>query len=80
MGVNVRALSALIDDLFELSRLDGDGVAWSTEAVALSELVAETIELVRPETETAGVAVSARAARRPRAGAVQPRQAAPRTR
>jgi signal transduction histidine kinase len=60
MGVNVRALSALIDDLFELSRLDGGDVAWSTEAVALAELVSETIELVRPETETAGVAVSAR--------------------
>jgi signal transduction histidine kinase len=60
MGVNVRALSALIDDLFELSRLDGGEVAWSTEAVPLSELVSETIELVRPETETAGVAVSAR--------------------
>jgi signal transduction histidine kinase len=60
MGVNVRALGALIDDLFELSRLDGGEVAWSTEAVGLSELVSETIELVRPETETAGVAVSAR--------------------
>ncbi len=76
MGVNVRALGALIDDLFELSRLDGGELAWSTEAVGLAELVAETIELVRPETETARGRGQRAAARRPRAGAGQPRQAA----
>jgi signal transduction histidine kinase len=59
MGANVRTLGALIDDLFELSRLDAGEVTWSTEAVCLPELVRETIELVRPETETARVAVSA---------------------
>jgi signal transduction histidine kinase len=59
MGANVRALGALIDDLFELSRLDAGEVTWSTEPVALPDLVSETIELVRPETETARVAVSA---------------------
>jgi signal transduction histidine kinase len=57
MGVNEGAESALIDDLFELSRLDAGEVAWSTEAVRLPELVSETIELVRPATETARVAV-----------------------
>ena len=40
MGANVRALGTLIDDLFELSRLNAGDFAWSTEAVPLAELVA----------------------------------------
>jgi signal transduction histidine kinase len=59
IGANVRTLGALIDDLFELSCLDAGDVAWSTEAVDLTQLVGETIELVRPTVEAAGVALSA---------------------
>jgi signal transduction histidine kinase len=59
IGVNVRTLGALIDDLFELSCLDAGEVVWSTEAVDLPGLVDEAIELVRPTTEAAGVALTA---------------------
>jgi signal transduction histidine kinase len=59
IGANVRTLGALIDDLFELSCLDAGEVAWSTAAVDLGELVGEAIELVRPTTEAARVALSA---------------------
>jgi signal transduction histidine kinase len=59
IGTNVRTLGALIDDLFELSCLDAGEVAWSTAAVDLSELVGEALELVRPSTEAARVALSA---------------------
>jgi signal transduction histidine kinase len=59
IGANVRTLGALIDDLFELSCLDAGEVTWSTGAVDLGELVGEAIELVRPTTEAAGVALSA---------------------
>jgi signal transduction histidine kinase len=59
IGANVRTLGALTDDLFELSCLDAGEVAWSTEAVDLPQLVDEAIELVRPATEAAGVALSA---------------------
>ncbi len=59
IGANVRTLGTLIDDLFELSCLDAGDVAWSTEAVDLTQLVGETIELVGPTVEAAGVALSA---------------------
>ena len=59
IGVNVRALGTLIDDLFELSGLDAGEVVWSTAAVDLSPLIEETIDLVRPETEAASVRLTA---------------------
>ena len=41
------ALSALIDDLFELSRLEAGDITWSLHQVELHELVGETIEAMR---------------------------------
>ncbi len=40
VATNVRALGALIDDLFELSRLEAGDIRWSMEQVALDELLA----------------------------------------
>jgi len=59
MGVNVRALGTLVDDLFELSRLDAGDYAWTTEAVPLSELIEETLTAMRAEAERRGVELSA---------------------
>ena len=59
ISTHVRALSALIDDLFELSRLEAGDIQWSMERVRLDELVRETIEAMRPHAEAGGVAVSA---------------------
>jgi signal transduction histidine kinase len=59
MSANVRALGSLVDDLFELSRLDATDYAWSTEAVPLAQLIEGTIASVCPEAEECCVAVSA---------------------
>ncbi len=59
ISTHVRALSSLIDDLFELSRLEARDIQWSMERVRLDELVRETIEAMRPHAEAGGVAVSA---------------------
>jgi len=59
MTANVRALSALIDDLFELSRLEAGDLRWSMERVDLEELVRETVDAMRPAADAGGVAVHA---------------------
>ncbi len=57
MAVHVRALSGLIDDLFELSRLEAGDIHWSIEQVRVAELVEETVDAMRPDAEAGGVAV-----------------------
>ncbi|HEV2998060.1 MAG TPA: HAMP domain-containing sensor histidine kinase, partial [Solirubrobacteraceae bacterium] len=59
MGANVRALGLLVDDLFELSRLDAGDHAWSTEAVPLAELIHETLLAMRAEADARGVELDA---------------------
>ena len=59
MSTHVRALSALIDDLFELSRLEAGDVQWSMQQVRLDELVRETIDAMRPQADAGQVAVRA---------------------
>jgi signal transduction histidine kinase len=59
MSTHVRALGTLIDDLFELSRLEAGDVRWSIERVRLDQLVAETVEAMRPQADARGVAVRA---------------------
>ena len=49
----------LIDDLFELSRLEAGDLRWSMQHVALDELVDETVEVLRPQADARGVAVQA---------------------
>ncbi len=59
MRVHVDALSSLVDDLFELSRLEAGDITWSMQRVALDELVTETVEAMRPQAGTKGVGVCA---------------------
>jgi signal transduction histidine kinase len=59
MTVHIRTLSALIDDLFELSRLEAGDIEWSMQQVHLGELVAETVEAMRPQASAEGVQVEA---------------------
>jgi signal transduction histidine kinase len=59
MRTHIDALSALIDDLFELSRLEAGDISWSLEQVPLGELVGETVEAMRVQAEAKGVAVLA---------------------
>ena len=59
MRTHIDALSALIDDLFELSRLEAGDINWTLERVPLDELVGETVEAMRVQAERKGVAVLA---------------------
>jgi signal transduction histidine kinase len=59
MHTHVRALGSLVDDLFELSRLDAGNLEWSMRQVELSELVDETVAAMRAGAEAKGVAVAA---------------------
>jgi signal transduction histidine kinase len=59
MLLHIHALSSLIDDLFELSRLEAGDISWSLEQVALGELVNETVDAMRLEAEAKGVSVQA---------------------
>jgi len=59
MSIQIRSLGALIDDLFELSRLEAGDVEWSMQQVRLDELVEETVEAMRAQAQAKGVAVLA---------------------
>jgi signal transduction histidine kinase len=62
MGVNVRALGELVDDLFELSRLEAGDYVWTTEAVPLAQLVRESLLTMHAEAEHRGVRLQAEVA------------------
>jgi signal transduction histidine kinase len=59
MRTHIDALGALIDDLFELSRLEAGDIRWSLERVPLRELVGETVAAMRVQADLKGVAVHA---------------------
>jgi signal transduction histidine kinase len=59
MRTHVEALSVLIDDLFELSRLEAGEISWSMHQVELGELVSETVAALRAQAEEHGVMVAA---------------------
>jgi signal transduction histidine kinase len=62
MRTHVEALSVLIDDLFELSRLEAGEISWSMHQVELGELVSETVAALRAQAEERGVMVAAETA------------------
>ncbi|CAN5621326.1 hypothetical protein BH20ACT17_BH20ACT17_15880 [soil metagenome] len=74
ISTNVHALSALIEDLFELSRLDAGDIRWTMERVLLDELVRETIDALRPQAEAEAVAMRAELAPRLAAAQANPEQ------
>ena len=59
MSLHIRSLSALIEDLFELSRIEAGDIEWSLSQVHLDELVEETVEAMRPHADAKHVAVQA---------------------
>ena len=59
MRTHVSALGTLIDDLFELSRLEAGDIEWSVSRVELAELVAETVTAMRVQADAVGVTVFA---------------------
>jgi signal transduction histidine kinase len=59
MGTHVRALGTLIDDLFELTRLESGDLTWTMERVRVDALLRETVEAMRPAAEAGAVTVIA---------------------
>jgi signal transduction histidine kinase len=59
LGVHIRALGGLIDDLFELTQIEAGAVAWTMRAIDLDELVEDTVAAMQPAAVAGGVAVEA---------------------
>jgi signal transduction histidine kinase len=59
MHTHVEALGSMVDDLFELSRLEAGDLDWSIRQVELPELLDETVAAMRAEADAKGVAVAA---------------------
>ncbi len=59
IGTHVRALGALIDDLFELTRLESGQLTWSMEQVRLDALLNEAVEAMRPAADAEAVTMTA---------------------
>jgi signal transduction histidine kinase len=55
----VRTLSMLVDDLFELARIDAGVLTLELRRTHVAPLVASALRLLRPEAEARGVALSA---------------------
>jgi signal transduction histidine kinase len=55
MALQVGGLAGLVDDLFELSRLDAGDVTWSMQPVSLGILIDETVEAMQAEADAKGV-------------------------
>jgi signal transduction histidine kinase len=72
MRTHINALGGLIDDLFELSRLEAGDIGWSLERVPLGELVSETVAAMRVHAEIKGVAVRAEVPRELNAARANP--------
>ena len=60
MGTHVRALGTLIDDLFELTRLQSGELEWTMEQVSVGLLLEEAVDAMRPAAEAGAVSVNAR--------------------
>jgi signal transduction histidine kinase len=57
MQTHIGSLSAMIDDLFELSRIEAGDIEWSMRQVELAVLVDETVAAMRPEARARRVEV-----------------------
>ena len=55
----VRTLSVLVDDLFELARIDAGVLTLELEQLPMAPLVDSTLRLLRPEAESRGIALTA---------------------
>jgi signal transduction histidine kinase len=55
LGIQARAFGALIDDLFELSRIGAGEIRWTMQQVEIAGLVEETVEAMRPQAEAGAV-------------------------
>lgn len=55
ISAQVSSLGRLVDDLFELSRLEAGDIQWSMQQVELDELVGEAVETLQPQARAKGI-------------------------
>jgi signal transduction histidine kinase len=60
MSTHITGLSALIDDMFELSHLKTGDIAWTMQRVRLDELLGETVDAMRVQAAARHVHVRTR--------------------
>lgn len=56
---HVEVLSDLIDDLFELSRIEAGDISWTMRQVELGDLIGDTVAAMRAPAEARGVKIAA---------------------
>jgi signal transduction histidine kinase len=56
---HVEVLSDLIDDLFELSRIEAGDISWTMRQVELGDLIGDTVAAMRAPAEARGVRIAA---------------------
>lgn len=61
MRTNVEVLGALIDDLFELARIEAGALTWSMQQFELGEIVESVIGTMEVEAHQRGIAIHAEA-------------------
>ena len=59
MNTHVRQVAALIDDLFDLTRLEAQELEWTMERLEVDDLVHDAVEAMRPAADAGSVAVRA---------------------
>jgi len=59
MNTHVRQLAALVDDLFDLTRLQAHELKWTMKRVEVNDLVNDAVEAMRPAGEAGSVEVRA---------------------
>ncbi|HYO18990.1 MAG TPA: HAMP domain-containing sensor histidine kinase, partial [Dermatophilaceae bacterium] len=59
LRVHVTVLSSLVDDLFELSRIEAGDIAWTMSRIEMDSLVGDTVEAMRAEADARGIRVLA---------------------
>ena len=56
---HVAVLSGLVDDLFELSRIEAGDISWTMRQVELGDLIGDTVAAMRAPAEQRGVRIAA---------------------
>jgi signal transduction histidine kinase len=56
---HVGVLSDLVDDLFELSRIEAGEISWTMRQIELGELIGDTVAAMRAPAEERGVTITA---------------------
>ena len=72
MQTHIDSLSAMIDDLFELSRIEAGDIEWSMRQVELALLVDETVAAMQPEAGAKGVEIHTQLGEGPLAARADP--------